>query len=96
MLAGITLLTGTTLICTSGCSNDYRGSLAVYSTVYFGPYDYYYPYWSVYFNISTGYYYYRDGVTWIKVRTLPSRFILDDRDRVRIVVNSDKPYIKHI
>ena len=38
-------------------------SPAVYSTVYFGPYDYYYPYWSVYFNISTGYYYYRDGVT---------------------------------
>ena len=95
MIAGITLLTGATLITTTGCSNDYRGA-TIYRPAYFSPYDYYYyPYWSVYFNISTGYYYYRDGVTWIKVRTLPSRFILDDRDRVRVVINSDKPYLKH-
>ncbi len=95
MLTGITLLTGANLVAISGCSNDYRGA-TIYRPAYFSPYDYYfYPYWSVYFNVSTGYYYYRDGVTWIKVRTLPSRFILDDRDRVRIVINSDKPYIKH-
>ena len=61
MLAGVTLLTGATLVATSGCSNDYRGT-TIYRPAYFSPYDYYYyPYWSVYFNISTGYYYYRDG-----------------------------------
>jgi len=94
--AGVTLLTGSILVGIGGCSNNYSGATPVYRSAYYSPYDYYYyPYSSVYFNISTGYYYYPDGVSWLKVRTLPTRYILDDRDRVRVVINSDKPYVKH-
>jgi len=96
MLAGIALLSGTTLITTSGCSNGYRGAPAVYNTVYYHPYDYYYyPSWRVYFHISSGYYYYPNGVNWVKVRTLPPRYLLDARDRVHVVINSSKPYQAH-
>jgi len=94
MAAGVTLLTGTTLLATSGCSNGYRSPPPVYKSVYYSPYDYYYyPSVSVYFHISSGYYFYRDGGTWIRVRTLPSRYYLDPIDRMRIVIKSDKPYL---
>jgi len=94
-VTGLVLLSGAALI-GSGCSNDYYAPPPTYKTAYYYPYDYYYyPRSSVYFNISSGYYYYPDGVTWLKVRTLPSRFLLDSRDRVKVVVNSDKPYISY-
>ena len=97
MLLGVTLLTGTTLLATSGCSNNgYRSAPPVYKPVYYYPYDYYYyPSMSVYFHISSGYYYYRDGRSWLRVRTLPPRFYLDPVDRIRLVVKSDRPYINH-
>jgi hypothetical protein len=94
-VTGLVLLSGTALI-GSGCSNGYYSAPPAYRTAYYYPYDYYYyPSSSVYFNISSGYYYYPDGVRWIKVRTLPPRFLLDSRNRVKVVVNSDKPYISH-
>ena len=94
-VTGLVLLSGTALI-GSGCSNDYYAAPPTYRTVYYYPYDYYYyPSLSVYFHISSGYYYYPDGVTWVKVRTLPSRFLLDSRDRVKVVVNLGKPYINY-
>lgn len=92
---GLVLLSGTALI-GSGCSNDYYAAPPIYRAAYYYPYDYYYyPSLSVYFHISSGYYYYPNGVTWVKVRTLPSSFLLDSRDRVKVVVNSDKPYISY-
>ena len=95
-VTGLVLLSGTALI-GSGCSDGYYAAPApTYRTAYYYPYDYYYyPSVRVYFNISSGYYYYPDGVSWVKVRTLPSRFLLDSRSRVKVVVNSDKPYISH-
>lgn len=96
MAVGVALLTGTTLIVTTGCSDGHRVRPAVYGAAYYSPYDYYYyPAPSVYFHMSTGYYYYPDGVTWIRVRELPPRFYLDSRYRSRIVVNSTTPYIRH-
>lgn len=95
-LSATFLLTGVISVGLSACSNNNSGATVIQSNDRFYPYDYYYyPYSSVYFHISTGYYYYYDGGIWIKVRTLPSRYILDSSDRVRIVVKSDKPYIEH-
>ena len=94
-VTGLVLLSGTALI-GSGCSNDYYNAPPTYRSAYYYPYDYYYyPSTSVYFNIASGYYYYPNGRTWVKVRKLPSRFLLDSRNRVKVVVNSDKPYISH-
>lgn len=91
-----TLLTGTTMSAMTGCSDGYRVRAEPYRTIYYDPYDYYYyPNVSVYFHISSGYYHYRDGANWIRARTLPERFYLNDKDRVRIVINSNRPYSKY-
>ncbi|MGD8568274.1 MAG: hypothetical protein PVJ39_09315 [Gammaproteobacteria bacterium] len=77
-----------------------------YDPVFYGPpaydsysvpyYDYYYyPSASVYFQFSSGYYYYRDHNHWVRTRVLPKRILIDPRARVRIRVDSDKPYIKY-
>jgi len=95
VLSGIALLGGVTLL-SSGCSNDYSRTSPAYTSVYYNPYDYYYyPNLSVYFHISSGYYYYREGTNWRRVRTLPSRYSLDSRNRVQVVIKSGKPYVKH-
>jgi len=94
-LSGIALLSVTVLV-VSSCSNDYYRASTASKRIYYHPHDYYYyPNLSVYFHISSGYYYYREGVDWRRVRTLPSRYFLDSRNRVRIVINSNIPYIKH-
>ena len=77
----------------------------VYDPFYYGPpahshyspyyYDYYfYPSVQVYFQFTTGYYFYRDRGVWIKTRALPPRIIINARDRIRIKVESQKPYLK--
>jgi hypothetical protein len=59
-------------------------------------YDYYYyPSMRVYFRYSTGYYYYPSGTVWIKTRRLPPKYRLDQRDRVIIRIEKDKPYARH-
>lgn len=78
----------------------------VYDPVYYGPppytqyhpyyYDYYfYPSVRVYFQFTTGYYFYWLDGRWIKSRTLPPKIHLSLNDRVRIKVESDTPYIKY-
>lgn len=78
----------------------------VYDPVYYGPppypefqphyYDYYfYPSASVYFQFSTGNYYYRDRGIWVKSRALPPTIPIDARDRVRIRVENDRPNLKY-
>ena len=45
---------------------------------------YYYPTTRVYYQPYSGYYYYPSGDRWLKVRTLPTRYRIDDRYRVVI------------
>ncbi len=88
-----TLLAGGALVAITGCADEYRVRPEPYRSVYYDPYDYYYyPDVSVYFHISSGYYYYRDGANWVRVRTLPAHFYLNDRNRVRLAIKSNKPY----
>ena len=56
---------------------------------------YYYPDAQVYFHITSGNYYYRDGTKWVRTRTLPTRHHLDRHDRVPLWIDSDKPHVKH-
>ena len=76
----------------------------VYDPVYYGPpahthyqpyyYDYYYyPSVRVYFQFSTGLYFYSVDGHWVKARVLPSHVHIDPHDRVRIRIDSDKPYL---
>lgn len=78
-----------------------------YDPVFYGPpayssdyrvhyYDYYYyPNVGVYFQFSSGYYYYHDHSHWVRTRVLPKRILIDPQSRVRIRVDSDKPYVKY-
>lgn len=59
-------------------------------------YDYYYyPHVDVYFHIYTGWYYYRSGSVWWRVRRLPPHIHLDHRYRRPIVIRDDLPYRRH-
>lgn len=63
---------------------------------HYHPHDYYYyPSVGIYFRYSTGYYYYPSGTVWIRTRHLPSKYRLDQHDRISIRIDSDKPYEKH-
>ena len=75
----------------------------VYDPVYYGPpphahyhpyyYDYYYyPSARVYFQFSTGYYFYFTNGHWVRARALPSHIHIDPHDRVQLRIDSDKPY----
>ena len=77
----------------------------VYDPFYYGPpphahyspyyYDYYYyPSVQVYFQFTTGYYFYRDGGLWRKTRVLPRRISISAFERVKIKIESDRPYLK--
>jgi hypothetical protein len=86
-------------------------SACVYDPYYHGPgparhtyYPYYYPFYydyyfypsvQVYFNFSTGYYYYLKGKRWIRTKVLPPHIHLDPRERVTTRVEGDKPYLKN-
>lgn len=77
----------------------------VYDPVYYGPpsytqyhpyyYDYYfYPTARVYFQFTTGYYFYWLDGRWVKSRVLPPQIHLSLFDRVRIKIQEDNPYTK--
>lgn len=53
---------------------------------------YYYPSARVYFQFTTGVYYYFDGTIWIKTRILPPHIHIDAGHRVMIRVESGPPY----
>jgi hypothetical protein len=58
-------------------------------------YDYYYyPRAQVYFQFTTGIYYYRDGGVWVTSRILPPHIHLDASERVRIQAQPERPYLK--
>jgi hypothetical protein len=76
----------------------YSEPYGVYPHSYHHPsyYDYYYyPTIGVYFQYSTGYYYYRSKDKWIHSRQLPPRYRLDPRDRVIVRIPYDKPYKRY-
>ncbi len=57
------------------------------------PYDYYYyPSVRVYFQYSSGFYFYISNGRWIRNRTLPPYIRLNPSDRVFLRLKSDKPY----
>lgn len=59
-------------------------------------YDYYYyPHVDVYFQIYTGWYYYRSGGIWWRARQLPPHIHLDRRYRRPITVPDEPPYRQH-
>ncbi|MCP8687091.1 hypothetical protein [Marinobacterium sedimentorum] len=53
---------------------------------------YYYPSLGIYFNISSGYYYYQDEHRWVRTRTLPRHYRLHPDHRVRMKAHRDQPY----
>ncbi len=67
-----------------------------YSHGTYYPYGYYYyPGVQVYFQYSTGFYFYLSNNVWIRSRILPPHFRLNIRDRVPLHIESDKPYLKN-
>lgn len=83
------------MLMTSSCFYDpyYYGppSYDVGGTYY--PYDYYYyPSVRVYFQYSTGFYFYISNGHWSRSRILPSHFRLTANERVFLRLKSDKPY----
>jgi hypothetical protein len=82
----------------------------VYDPYYSGPppahryYPYYYPYYydyyfypsvRVYFQYSTGYYFYYSRDRWIRTKVLPPYIHLSPWERVKIRVDSNRPYLKY-
>jgi hypothetical protein len=66
----------------------------VHGPGYYGPPSHR-PHAHVYFQFTTGVYFYLDGGVWIKTRVLPPHIHIDAGNRVRIRVESDKPYLRH-
>ena len=78
------------------------GLAGCYGPAPYGPpyppqyYDYYYyPHVDVYFQIYTGWYYYRSDNVWWRARHLPPHIRLDPRYRRPIVIREDQPYRQH-
>lgn len=79
----------------SSCFYDpyYYGPPSYYGGTIYHPYDYfYYPSVRVYFQYSTGLYFYLSNGIWISNKVLPPRFRLNPSDRVPLRIPSDKPY----
>ncbi|MCH6557792.1 MAG: hypothetical protein IH803_06210 [Nitrospirae bacterium] len=55
----------------------------------------YYPASGVYFNVSTGMYFYLGGGSWQISATLPSAIVIDSHDFVTLELESDRPYIHY-
>ena len=55
---------------------------------------YFYPSARVYFHFTTGTYYYLDRTAWVKTRALPAHIRIDASHRVRVRIDSDRPYLK--
>lgn len=90
MFVGLSLLLG-------GCvAPPYVYGPPAYPAFYPHYYDYYYyPAARVYFQFTTGFYFYLVNGRWVKSRALPPYIHLDVVDRVRLKIDSDRPYIKY-
>lgn len=95
LLAGA-LLTFIFMIGLGACVYDpgYTRPPAHAHSPHFNDYHYY-PDVDVYFDLSLGYYYYRPGSTWVRVRVLPKHIYLDHRYRKSLHMEQKIPYVKH-
>ncbi len=83
------------MMTTSSCIYDpyYYGPPSYHVSGTFYPYGYYYyPSVQVYFQYSTGLYFYISNGQWINSRILPPRFRLNPSDRVFLRLKSNTPY----
>lgn len=92
------LLSGLTA-CTTVHEHDYppreRVPYHEPSPVY-SEYDYYfYPNVAVYFQISSGFYFYEEHGRWVRVRQLPPYIYLDSRYRRHLNIRDPYPYIRY-
>ena len=95
LYAVVSVLVGASML-SAGCVYDPYYGPPPHRHYYPHYYDYYYyPYANVYFRFTTGTYYYLDGGVWISTRVLPPHIHIDASNRVRIRVDSDRPYLKH-
>lgn len=100
LAAAIAILLAAVVLIASGCAYDgYRHGPYARAPAHSRPphyYDYhYYPSARVYFHLYTGHYYYRSRDTWIRVRNLPAHAYLGPRDRVKLRIWSDRPYVHY-
>ncbi len=56
---------------------------------------YYLPEVDVYYNVPTSQYIYYNGGNWITVSNLPSRYQVDLYRTYKVVINEQRPYMKH-
>ena len=75
----------------------YHGAPRVYAPTHRNyPYHhYYYPSIGVYFHLHSGHYYYHSDRRWIRSPHLPPRLYLDRKDRVRLWIDADTPYLRN-
>lgn len=94
LLTGI--LTFILIVGLGACVYDphYEGPSAHTHSPHFNDY-YYYPNVDVYFDLFFGYYYYRPGKSWVRVRVLPKHIYLDRRHRIPLHMEHKTPYVKH-
>ncbi|MDH5648306.1 MAG: hypothetical protein OEY67_01515 [Gammaproteobacteria bacterium] len=82
----------------SGCVYDhYHDHYHDYDHAHYWPYyDYfYYPSVYVYFHYHSGFYYYYSDNRWKRSKVLPPYIVLDPRERTRLRLDTDKPYLKN-
>lgn len=80
----------------AGCTYSYYGEPGYvrHEPVHYYDY-YYYPSVGVYFHVYSGYYYYRRGSAWVRVKRLPSYIHLNQHDRRTIRSKDYRPYLKY-
>lgn len=54
---------------------------------------YYYPASDVYFNVSTGSYFYMNGGNWQMAMSLPSALVIDSGNYISLDLDTDRPYL---
>lgn len=93
-LAGLVI--GALVLVSASCM-PYHGAPRVYAPAHrHYPYHYYYyPSVRVYFHLHSGRYYYHSDRRWIRSPHLPPRLHLDRRDRVRLWMDAEKPYLRN-
>ena len=83
----------------TGCTHApyYSGTSVGVRGHYDGAYDdfYFYPDVSVYFSILSGHYYHRSHHRWIRADTLPRHIRLNPRQRVKLRLHRERPYLHH-
>ena len=90
----VTLLGGLLTLMLSSCV--YGPGYHHPNSAFYYPYGYYYyPNVSVYFQYSTGFYFYLSNNVWIRTKVLPPYIRLSPSQRIHLDIKSSKPYLYH-